>query len=48
MKKSYSLVNTPNKLGELLGLSDSDIALMKYKADLTSLAIKKIKTLFFR
>jgi predicted XRE-type DNA-binding protein len=44
VKKNYSQANTTKNLGALLGLSDSDIALMKYKADLTSLAVKKIKT----
>ncbi len=30
------------EIGHLLGLSDADVALMKYKADLTSLAVKKL------
>jgi predicted XRE-type DNA-binding protein len=30
------------EIGQLLGLSDADVALMKYKADLTSLAVKRL------
>jgi len=42
-KKTYTTVKNPKELGELLGLSESDIALMKYKADLTALAVKSIE-----
>ena len=42
-KKNWSTARNPDELGKVLGLSASDTALMKYKADLTSLAIKAIK-----
>ena len=43
-KRSYSTAKTPKELGSLLGLSDTDVALMKFKADLTSLAVKKVNS----
>ena len=42
-KKNYTTARNGDELGKALGLSDSDTALMKYKADLTSLAIKAIQ-----
>ena len=41
-KKNYVTARNPAELGELLGLSESDTALMNYKANLTSLAIKAL------
>lgn len=41
-KKAWSTARNPDELGKVLGLSESDTALMKYKADLTSLAVKAI------
>jgi predicted XRE-type DNA-binding protein len=43
MKKNYTLAKSPKDLGAVLGLSDSDVALMRYKSDLTALAVRKIK-----
>jgi predicted XRE-type DNA-binding protein len=34
---------TPNEVGRILGLTPGDIALMKYKAELSRLAIKVIQ-----
>ncbi len=34
--------STPEELGRLLGLTPGDIALMKYKAELSRLAVKSI------
>lgn len=44
VKKNYVIARNPKELGAALGLSTSDVALMKYKADLTSLAVKKIQS----
>ena len=41
--KKYFTARNAEELGELLGLSISDTALMKYKSDLTSLAVKAIE-----
>jgi predicted XRE-type DNA-binding protein len=41
--KNYVTAKNADELGELLGLSKSDTALMKYKAHLTSLAVKAIE-----
>ncbi len=41
--KNYRTARNPDELGKLLGLSAGDIALMKYKAELTSLAVRAIK-----
>lgn len=34
---------TPNEVGRILGLTPGDIALMKYKAELSSLAVRAIE-----
>jgi transcriptional regulator with XRE-family HTH domain len=34
---------TPNEVGRILGLTPGDIALMKYKAELSSLAVRAIR-----
>jgi len=34
---------TPNDIGRILGLTPGDIALMKYKAELSHLAVKSIR-----
>ncbi len=41
--KNYSSARNPTELAELLGLSESDAALMEYKAHLTTLAVKAIE-----
>lgn len=41
--KSYSVAKNVDELGKLLDLSESDTALMKYKAHLTTLAVKAIE-----
>ena len=43
-KQNYVVAKNSKELGALLGLSESDSALMKYKADLTSFAVKAIKS----
>jgi len=40
--KSVTAV-TPNEVGRILGLTPGDIALMKYKAELSSLAVRAIE-----
>jgi len=40
--KNYVTARNTDELGEILGLSESDTALMKYKAHLTALAVKAI------
>ena len=43
-KGSKSVVaETPNEIGRILGLTPGDIALMKYKAELSQLAVKAIQ-----
>ena len=43
-RKIKSVVaRTPDKLGEVLGLSKGDIALMKYKAELSDIATRAIR-----
>ena len=42
-KKNYVVAKDADELGEILGLSKSDTALMKYKAHLTALAIRAIE-----
>jgi predicted XRE-type DNA-binding protein len=37
-----NVAKNSKEIGQLLGLSKADVALMKYKADLTSLAVKKL------
>ena len=38
-----AMAKTPNDLGRILGLTPGDIALMKYKAELSRLAVKAMK-----
>ena len=43
-KKVKSIVaRTPDELGEVLGLSKGDIALMKYKAELSDIAFRAMR-----
>ena len=43
-KASKSAVaKTPSEIGRILGLTPGDIALMKYKAELSRLAVKAIQ-----
>lgn len=43
MKTQKSLIaKNADKIGKLLGLSASDVALMKYKAELSEIAVKSI------
>ena len=43
-KRSKSAVaRTPDDLGRILGLTPGDVALMKYKAELSRLAVKAIQ-----
>jgi hypothetical protein len=37
------VAETPNDIGRILGLTPGDIALMKYKAELSRLAVKSIR-----
>ena len=37
------VAKTPDELGRILGLAPGDIALMKYKAELSRLAVKSIQ-----
>jgi predicted XRE-type DNA-binding protein len=37
------LAKTPNDVGRILGLTPGDIALMKYKAELSRLAVRSIQ-----
>ena len=37
------MVKTPSELGRILGLTPGDIALMKYKAELSRLAVRSIQ-----
>ena len=41
--KKRIVAKNSRELGKLLGLSDSDIALMEHKAELTSIAVESIK-----
>ena len=41
--KNYMTARNPDELAEILGLSKSDTALMKYKANLASLAVRAIE-----
>jgi predicted XRE-type DNA-binding protein len=43
-KRNYAVAKNAKDIGRVLGLSDADLALMKFKADLTSLAAKKVNT----
>jgi hypothetical protein len=43
-RRSESITaKTPNDVGRILGLTPGDIALMKYKAELSHLAVKSIR-----
>jgi predicted XRE-type DNA-binding protein len=39
----FVTAKTPNELGQILGLTPGDVALMKYKAELSSLAVRAIE-----
>ncbi len=40
---NYVTAKTPDELGRILGLTPGDIALMKYKAELSTLAVRAIE-----
>jgi predicted XRE-type DNA-binding protein len=40
---NFVTAKTPNELGQILGLTPGDIALMKYKAELSTLAVRAIE-----
>jgi predicted XRE-type DNA-binding protein len=42
-KPKIHVAHNPDELGKMLGLSNADTALMKYKGELSSLAVKAIK-----
>jgi predicted XRE-type DNA-binding protein len=42
-KPKIHVARNPDELGKMLGLSKADTALMKYKGELSSLAVKAIK-----
>lgn len=42
-KIRHVVAGTPEQIGEALGLSQGDIALMKYKAELSAIATRAIK-----
>ena len=42
-KRPYTIARNPDELGEALGLSEGDIALMKNKAELSEIAVRAIK-----
>jgi len=42
-KPKIRVAHTPDELGKILGLSKADTALMKYKSELSSLAVRAIK-----
>ncbi len=39
----FATAKTPDDLGRIIGLTPGDIALMKYKAELSSLAVRAIE-----
>ena len=41
-RKQSNIARTPEELGEILGLSPSETALMRYKAEISSIAVKAI------
>ncbi len=41
--RNFMTARTPDDLGQILGLTPGDIALMKYKADLSTLAVRAIE-----
>ena len=43
IKNKSVVARTPDELGEVLGLSRGDIALMKYKAELSEIATRAIR-----
>lgn len=42
-KAKHAIAHNPDELGQILGLSKGDIALMKYKAELSSIAAKAVR-----
>src|SRR5262245_47162238 len=42
-KSKIHVARNPDELGKILGLSKADTALMKYKSELSTLAVKAIK-----
>ena len=40
---NFVIAKTPDDLGRILGLTPGDIALMKYKAELSTLAVRAIE-----
>ena len=42
-RTKHAVAHNPDELGQILGLSKGDIALMKYKAELSSIAAKAIR-----
>jgi predicted XRE-type DNA-binding protein len=42
-RRNHAIAHNPDEIGDILGLSPGDIALMKYKADLSEIAVKAIK-----
>ncbi len=42
-KVKHPIARTPEELGRVLGLSKGDIALMRYKADLSQIAVTAIR-----
>jgi len=43
IKKNFTVLKTPDQIGEALGLNKCEITLMKHKAELSHLAIKAIE-----
>ena len=42
-RAKHAVARNPEELGEILGLSQGDMALMKYKAELSSIAVRAIR-----
>ncbi len=42
-KTKHAVTHNPEELGKILGLSKGDIALMKYKAELSEIATKAVR-----
>ena len=42
-KKKTKAAQSPDEIGALLGLGESDIALMKYKAEISKIAVKAME-----
>jgi predicted XRE-type DNA-binding protein len=43
VRSQIHIAKNPGELGKILGLTKADVALMKYKAELSSLAVNAIK-----